>query len=30
MMADIINTIRQNPEAIWITLGFLIVYYMWR
>ncbi|NDB85580.1 MAG: hypothetical protein EB127_23185, partial [Alphaproteobacteria bacterium] len=30
MMTDIINTIRQNPEAIWITLGFLIVYYMWR
>ena len=29
-MIDVINTIKQNPEAIWITLGFLIVYYMWR
>ena len=29
-MADIINVIKQNPEAIWITLGFLVVYYMWR
>ena len=29
-MTDIINVIKQNPEAIWITLGFLVVYYMWR
>ena len=29
-MMDVINTIKQNPEVIWITLAFLIVYYMWR
>ena len=29
-MVDIINTIKDNPEGIYIALAFLVIYAVWR